>query len=42
MYKKMYCKLLNAVTDALNDMSKLNYAQAESEEIFLDGGEDGE
>ena len=49
MYRKMYYTLFNAVTDALNAMEQQNYGQArallvaaqqQSEEIFMDSGED--
>ena len=46
MYKKMYLKLFNAVTDALEAMERRNYGQAEdllkrgkqaAEELYLAG-----
>lgn len=48
MYKKMYLKLFNAVTDALEAMEWRNYGQAEdllkrgqqeAEELYLAGEE---
>lgn len=48
MYKKMYLKLFNAVTDALEAMERRNYGQAEdllkrgqqeAEELYLAGEE---
>jgi len=51
MYKKMYYKLFNAVTDALEDMAQCNYgqardrlmqAQADCEEIYMDADDEDE
>ena len=48
LYKIMYYKLFNAVTDAMDDMGRANYglaynklmaAQQLCEELYLDGGE---
>ena len=48
MYSKMYYRLFNAVTDALEEMAQQNYgaarqilvaAQRDCEEIYLDGEE---
>lgn len=46
MYRKMYTRLFNAVTDALEEMERQNFgaahqllveAQQDCEEIYLDG-----
>lgn len=51
MYEKMYCKLFNAVTDALEQMENLNYGLAErilrdgqrkTEGIYIGEEEEGE
>ena len=48
LYKIMYYKLFNAVTDAMDDMGRANYglaynklmaAQQLCEDIYVDGGE---
>ncbi|MBP3493034.1 MAG: hypothetical protein J6J83_00305 [Oscillospiraceae bacterium] len=49
MYQKMYCRLFNAVTDALEELERQNYGQAkerlilaqqECEELYLQETED--
>ena len=49
MYRKMYCTLFTAITDALSAMEQQNYGQArallvaaqqQSEEIFMESDED--
>ena len=49
MYKKMYLRLFNAVSDSLTAMEQMNYgearrllmqAQQACEELFLDGEEE--